>query len=58
MKRENSPWFNIPEKTTVDEIMDRVWKAINANCACGGSGINEGCSACQMWHYICGEVEK
>ena len=56
MKRENMPWCHVPESATVDELMDRLWRVTQATCSCGGGGPEEGCQACQTWHYVTGNT--
>lgn len=54
MERENTPWCHVPNETTADELLDRLWQATQATCSCGGAGPEEGCQVCQTWHYVTG----
>ena len=55
--RENVPWCHVPESTTVDDILVRLWRVVNQTCECGGAGPEEGCQACQTWHFVTGNTD-
>ena len=57
MNRANMPWCHVPETTTVDELLYRLWRVTNATCSCGGAGPEEGCQVCQTWHYVTGATD-
>jgi len=55
MNNTKQPWCHI-DINTLDEVMERLYYAVNRLCSCGGSGpYEEGeCDACKIWHYVTG----
>ena len=50
--RTGRPWCHVPDDTTPDYILRRLWHATLDNCRCGGRGPGMGgCDACEIWHY-------
>ena len=33
-------------------LLSDLRDAVNAECACGGDGPENGCLACQVWHRV------
>jgi hypothetical protein len=59
MNRSDTAWCHIPDDTTVDDIVERLWLVVCALCECGGSGPGEGgCRFCEIWHYVTGNQDE